>query len=255
MKSSIWLSVAFLCAGPCLNLAAQSQDSNLLRIMFVGNSYTYVNDLPGTLQALAAKRSPPVRVETGIVLVGGQTLRGHWRDSTALAMLHSGNWDYVVLQEQSLLPIQMPDTMLKYGKLFGDAIRAAGAKPVLYLTWNRKNRPTAQDSLTRSYARLARGIGAEVVPVGPAWTNVLKLDRSLELYDPDGSHPSTLGTYTAAAALYRFLFQETPSRDRALVFSTVFDRTGQLERKTQVQIPVRSADLIHRAVERAFKER
>ena len=180
-----------------------------VRILFIGNSYTYFNDLPGTLQAMA--KAGNVAVEVRSVVAGGATLEQHWNERGTVDLIRRGAWDFVVLQEQSLLPIQRPRDLITYGTHFGKVIRASKARPVLYLTWSRKGRPTAQDSLNRAYLQLAREIGATIVPVGPAWRELERLDGSVDLYAEDGSHPSPLGSLVAASAFHRVLFGTLPT--------------------------------------------
>ncbi len=189
-------------------LVGQSKAASTpIRILFIGNSYTYFNDLPKTLQSIASAGASPRRLELGTILIGGATLRSHWNDST-LHLIRRGRWDYVVLQEQSVAPIQSPEDFMKYGKRFAQAIRAAGARPVLFMTWARKDRPASQDSLTRSYLTLGRQINALIVPVGPTWAAFQRLDTKLNLYAGDGSHPSSLGSLLAACVFYQALFGE-----------------------------------------------
>src|SRR5688572_8892071 len=116
-----WRASRFLalCVILCLFTASalvgqSSAASPPTRILFIGNSYTYFNDLPKTLQSMAAAGASPRKLELGTVLIGGATLRSHWNDST-LQLIRRGRWDYVVLQEQSIAPIASPDDFVKYG--------------------------------------------------------------------------------------------------------------------------------------------
>src|SRR5207237_4712219 len=125
--------------------------------------------------------------------------------------IRAGPWDYIVLQEQTTTPLLAPDSMVVYGQKFGDEIRAAGAKALVCVTGAQRNQAAAtQDSITGAYRKLADAIGAKIVPAGPAWGEVRKLDPSLELYFLDGSHPSKVGSFTTAVAFYRVLFNESP---------------------------------------------
>jgi hypothetical protein len=99
---------------------------NKVRILFIGNSYTYFNDLPRTLQAMALASEPSAAIEVGTALIGGATLKQHWGDTAVIEKIRHGEWDYVVLQEQSLLLIQSPDTLLTYAERFGELIRSVG---------------------------------------------------------------------------------------------------------------------------------
>ena len=176
-----------------------------LRILWIGNSYTYVNDLPRTLTLLALgageNRVPAITA----VLKGGQFLRGHAarRD---MEELMAQRWDYVVLQDQSLAPIQQPDTVLKYGTQLGTMARKAGAKVLLYVTWPRRDTPQTNGAIAATYAKLADVLGATMVPVGAAWMAMREESPASELYIDDGSHPSPIGTYLAASVFYRVLY-------------------------------------------------
>ncbi len=72
-----------------------------IHVLFIGNSYTFVNNLPGLLIELAAHEAKPIDAE--IVAFGGARLADHWTQGQALAAIRRERWDYVVLQEQSTL--------------------------------------------------------------------------------------------------------------------------------------------------------
>ena len=89
-----------------------------LRALFVGNSYTYADDIPWLTKHLAASGKPPKALEVEMVAPMGATLKNHWETGTVLRRLHEQKWDFVVLQEQSMVPIQSPGTTYKYVRLF-----------------------------------------------------------------------------------------------------------------------------------------
>lgn len=232
-----------LCAAP---LAAQSDSQPRLRVLFIGNSYTYFHDLPRTLQTMAAM-SGQASIEVATVLEGGATLKRHWTDGKAVQAIRKGSWNYIVLQDQSQTPATLPDTTLRYGKLFGDEIAAVKAKPVLYVTWHRKGRPAMQDSLTRTYTALGQQIGAILAHAGPAWAALQQSQPGLELYWADGSHPGPTGSYLAAVAIYHALFGQLPSASANIAWSS----TPSLSAPWETIAPIRvSADVV-RAVHRA----
>src|SRR5271169_3959760 len=84
-----------------LSVAAQAAPS--LRILFIGNSYTYFNNLPEIFSRLAMAGQPGLSVETTAITVGGSTLAQHRQRGAAQKAIREGHWDYVVLQEQSAL--------------------------------------------------------------------------------------------------------------------------------------------------------
>ena len=180
------------------------------RILFIGNSYTGRNDLPGLIRQLAASADPPKELETEKSLLNGMALKTHWDRGDALKLLEGSKWDFVSLQEQSTLPFKNPARMREYVSKFDEAIRKHGARTVLYLTWARQDAPERQAEITEAFTSAARETGALVVPVGPAWEAALRESPGLPLYDADKSHPSLAGSYLAACVFYSVLFRESP---------------------------------------------
>jgi hypothetical protein len=115
-----------------------------------------------------------------------------------------------VLQEQSTLPVKNARRMHENVRLFDGAIRAAGAKTVLYMTWARQNAPESQQAITEAYAGIGRELGATVVPVGKAWERFLRKHDRPVLHDKDQSHPTPAGSYLAACVFLAVLFEESP---------------------------------------------
>jgi hypothetical protein len=177
-------------------------------ILFIGNSFTRRNDLPGLLAEMAAERK--VRIRHELISVGGASLRTHWNAGEAAKDIATGGYDYVVLQEQSTLPVKNAKRMAENVRLFDETIRQAGSKTVLYMTWARQHAPESQEAITEAYKSIGKEVGAIVVPVGLAWQKFLaKHDRPL-LYDRDQSHPSPAGSYFAACVFLSNLLKINP---------------------------------------------
>ena len=115
-----------------------------------------------------------------------------------------------MLQEQSTLPVKNAKRMHENVRLFDEAIRAAGAKTVLYMTWARRNAPESQQAITDAYTAIGRELGATVVPVGVAWQRFLREHDQPVLHDRDQSHPTLAGSYLAACVFLAVLFGESP---------------------------------------------
>jgi hypothetical protein len=209
------LLAAFVCSAP---LAAQT-GARPVRVLFLGNSYTYVNNLPEMFARLAdAGRHP---VETDMRAPGGWRLEDHWNKPDDRAAVRDGHWDFVVLQDQSTLGV---DTVID-GKArvtsdrvfrpsadrWATEIAAAGARTLFYLTWARRASPEDQAVLTDAYTQAAKANHALVVPVGIAWSEIRQTRPGLVLFLDDGSHPSPAGTYLAACTFYAAIFNANPS--------------------------------------------
>jgi hypothetical protein len=189
------------------------------RVLFIGNSYTFENDLPRLFADLSQAGGRPVATE--MVAVGGATLAQHLGGPDAPGRLAAHPWDVVVLQEQSVLPAlagRREAEMYPAVRGLVGLARAAGARPVLLLTWGRRDGlaeaglasfGAMQDQLTRGTLGVADELGLAVAPAGEAWRAAR---QGLALWQADGSHPSLAGSYLAACVLYAALYGESPAR-------------------------------------------
>lgn len=174
----------------------------------MGNSFTARNNLPGLLTGLAGARG--IELEHKLIQAGGASLRQHLNAGKALDAIATGGFDVVVLQEQSTLPIKNPARFREGARDFDAAIKEAGARTALYLTWARRNAPETQQALTSAYAGSAVELGATLVPVGPVWERFLRTHDQPALHDKDNSHPALAGSYLAACVFLIALLEHDP---------------------------------------------
>jgi len=180
----------------------------VIKILFIGNSFTQRNNLPELVAAMAAERE--VSIQPSLISAGGASLRNHWNAGRAAMAITTGDFDYVVLQEQSTLPVKNAERMAENVRLFDEVIKKAGAKTVLYMTWARQHAPVSQQAITDAYLSIGKELGAIVIPVGLAWQRFLaKYDQPV-LYDRDQSHPSHAGSYFAACVFVAALLKINP---------------------------------------------
>jgi len=189
--------------------AAKPEYTKKMRILFIGNSYIYVNDLPRMLKGMMAVKA--IDLETRQVTPGGCTLARHWKGDAARKAISEGSWDYVVIQEQSQMPAFNPPVTLKYAALLADMARKVGAEPVFYLTWARKHKPEMQKGLTSTYMQAGLANKALVAPVGIAWQKALAANPKLVLHAKDKSHPTPQGTYLAACTFFATILRRDPT--------------------------------------------
>ncbi len=199
-----------------------SEADRPLRVLFIGNSLTYYNNLPRMLEQLAWSSGVPQKLETRLVVFGGATLRSHWHRGQALKAIREGVWDYVVLQEQSALgAVYMvngtrwitpdPRSFHEYARLFDGEVKRVGARTIFFLTWARKDTPPREQAgLAYAYVQIAKELQALVAPVGLAWQMARMEEPSMNLYLGDGSHPSPTGSYLAACVFHALLYDKSP---------------------------------------------
>lgn len=180
-----------------------------MRILYVGNSFTARNNLPGLIKAMAATRG--IEIEHKLIQAGGASLRQHLNAGKALEAIAGGAYDVVVLQEQSTLPIKSPARFRESARDFDAAIKAVGARTALYMTWARRNAPDTQQALTTEYAAAAAELDATLIPVGLVWQHFLATHSEPSLHDKDNSHPALPGSYLAACVFLIALLHEDPA--------------------------------------------
>ena len=203
------------------DIAAARSNSPGYRVLFVGDSLTFRNDLPGMVGRLAAAKPGPVPL---IVVSDTRpaTSLGYWAASGQLRRLIADvPWDVVVLQEQSVIPALAPadraaamDAPLHS---LDAAIRADGGGTMLFETWAHEygvftgdSYEAMQQRIDDAYQSEGAAVGARVAPVGMAWARAHQLAPSLGLWGGDDTHPSTEGTYLAACVFYDMLTGRSP---------------------------------------------
>ncbi|MCO6482288.1 MAG: PKD domain-containing protein [Flavobacteriales bacterium] len=197
------------------------------RVLFIGNSYTGVNNLPEMTRQLALSLGDTLVVASSNP--GGYTFSQHCTNAATQGLIDQGDWDFVVLQEQSQLPsfppAQVASQCLPYAQALVDSIRAHSvcAEPVFYMTWGRENGDAQncaawppvctyegmQQQLRISYLQMAEDNSAECAPAGMAWKHVRDNFPTIDLYASDGSHPSVAGSYLVACTMYSTFFRKS----------------------------------------------
>jgi hypothetical protein len=209
-----------------LSFAAFSQSKK--KILFIGNSYTYVNNLPQILYDLAMMTNDTIIFDSSVP--GGSTFQTHCTDTSCLRKIKSQQWDYVVLQEQSQTPSFPPSQVqtdcYPYAKRLDSLIKANDSctQTIFYMTWGRKYGDAAncsiypplctyagmQQRLRESYLEMADSNKTFVAPAGAAWRNCRIADSAINLYQTDYSHPSIEGSYLTACVFYASIYKKSP---------------------------------------------
>ena len=178
------------------------------RILFIGNSLTYVNDVPGILQALADSAGGE-RLAVASRALPNYALIDHWTDGVVQTEIARGGWAWVVMQQGWTPAGVYRDTLRLATRHFGMAIAEIGAKPALYQTWPPSNRRGDFAASIESYELAAADVGGVLFPVARAWLAAWERDPSIELYS-DGLHASQAGSYLAALVMYARIVERSP---------------------------------------------
>jgi hypothetical protein len=174
------------------------------RVLFIGNSLTYTNDLPGTVATLAQSAGDTLEVQS--VVAPNVALIDHVAGQTnAVDAIRSGRWDYVVLQQgPTSLPLYR-DTLILATKWLQPYIRNAGARSAQLMVWPSATKRASFDEVRRSSQLAAKSVDGVFLPAGEAWRAAWSAGPRIALYGSDGFHPSELGTYLTALVVFEGL--------------------------------------------------
>lgn len=177
----------------------EKKKKKYIRILFIGNSHTYFNDMPATVAGLA--RESGFACDVVMIAHGGWYLAQHVKEPEVRFNILYGHYDYVVLQEYSH-PFGPEEKMYEAVRTLNQWIREAGSIPVIYATWAKKDEESEQKRMNEAHEKIAEEIGAILAPVGQKWWNFQKNHPDIEVYYEDGAHASEQGSEYAAKVIW-----------------------------------------------------
>lgn len=186
----------------------------------IGNSYTSSNDLAGVIRDMGAGAGFHLEVETRAP--DGWWWKDHAASAETTELIDSGEFDFIVMQEQSMVTsiggMAARESRPAAVDIALTALRG-GAQPVLFMTWGHRDGSSEaghssyssmQIAIEETYRDIARAVAGELAAVGVAWRAVRTERPDINLYQPDGSHPSVEGTYLAAAVITATILDVDP---------------------------------------------
>lgn len=225
MKKYIFTTFLFILLAAVITENLYAEQKSTYNTLFIGNSLTTANNLPGMIQELAQARNHILRFS--VYAPGGYKFYQHASDAVLLEKIKAGGWDFVILQEQSQMPgfsqMQLKKDVYPYAKKLVSYIRKYNpdVQIIFYMTMARKNGDPdnshiskelgtyegMQKRINKSYINMAKENRALVAPVGKVWLRLREEEPDLELY-ADNVHPNKTGSYVAACVFYRVIFDE-----------------------------------------------
>lgn len=203
------------------------------KILYIGNSYTYLNDTPAMMDSMA--KAHGFTPEISKFTKGGATMKYHINNETCRSLVEVGNYDYVIIQSQSVQPalVGTPEgipimeemmNMINYVRKHNK-----NAKILLQITWGREhgndglqnkdfykkhteifvNYDTMQTALNKGTRVMAYIFNADgVIDTGKVWTYMRKKHSDIYLYGKDGSHPGYNGSYLATCTIFTHIYNK-----------------------------------------------
>ncbi len=230
MKKLLLLLLIFcgaLTATGCSGSENEEEEMKEIKsVLFIGNSYTYYNDMPTEIfEKMATAHGHTMEVTA--ITKGSWTLEkfanpeDEYGARVEAALSGETKYDLVILQEQSLRPAIAPEKFYAAVENLAERVRATGAEVLLYSTWGRhsdsadleKNGLTNETmtyQLAASYEKIGKQLHIPVAHAGLAFREIYTGESGIGLYNPDLSHPSYAGSYLAAATLYTKIIGKAP---------------------------------------------
>ena len=177
------------------------------RVLYLGHSLTYYNDMPAMVARMADSAGSEVRYDIVMRAFPNASLEDHSRDSRTQSLLGQGGWDQVIVQPERHFEGADDAFFLAGGRLLDGTGRA---QPAIVVSWVGSETFYADRGVTRlehlqniesDNRALASGTGARLIDVARVWEDVLSEGLPFSLYK-DGNHPSLQGSYLAALVVY-----------------------------------------------------
>lgn len=221
MKKMFRVMLAFLFGTQAY---AQKGQKDELSVLFVGNSYTHMNEMPSIFDKICKSKGKTVHVEKNTR--SGASFNVHTTRPDLFVAIKSRQWDYIVLQgysrELSFAPDYLDTATMPFINTIIDSIKANNpcTNIVLQMTWGYKEGfeereetstyETMSDLIADGYQYLSDSLNIPIVPVGKVWRKVRESNPEIELFDADKAHPSKNGSYLSACTFYASMFKESP---------------------------------------------
>lgn len=227
--------------------AQQITQSDSLSILFIGNSFTHMNDMPSIFNKIAVSKDQILHVEKNTQ--AGASFRVHTTRPDLFLKIKDRKWDYVVLQgysrELSHTKVHIDTATIPYITQIIDSIRFNNSctNLLFYNTWGYKNGfverdeintyKKMQDSINSGYKYISEHFNIPIVPVGYVWELVRSQHPEMNLYVEDEQHPNRLGSYLSASTFYASIYNDTPE---GAITSTISTENAEIIQKAAADI-------------------
>lgn len=208
----------FLISILCLGCSAQNNEANEeplidetpintqeFKLLFIGNSLTYTNDLPNLVKDYAETQGKSVKVES--VAYGNYALIDHWEDGEIQTLIETQTFDYVIVQQGPSSQAFGKALLLEYGGKISELCNENYTNLAFYMVWPSLTYYNTFQGVIDNYSLAATMNNDILCPVGEVWKSHFDSTNDFSYYGPDGFHPSLKGSQIAAKVIYESLFE------------------------------------------------
>ena len=193
-----------------LNLKMSEKKEKTIKVLFIGNSHTYMNDMPSLFSHIYEKTTG-CKVNSVMLAYSARSLEWHLKEYLSLRYnILYGKYDYCIIQQRAH-PFPSEEETLKDGKKIIEICKKVNTRVVLFMTWAEKAHPENQQKMIDTYEKLAIETYSILAPIGIIWEKILKKYPEIELYYKDGAHASPYGDLLISAVLVKAISGINPS--------------------------------------------
>lgn len=215
MTSITWAVTLFM-VGLAIHDVRADEAPKPIKVLLIGNSQCPTIVSQQLLEKLAASDKGERPIKVGGCIKGGASLRSHWDagtgEGTARAMIASGSWDYVVLQD--IYHVQEP-AFQPYARQFHTLIKESGSKTVLFGTASiLSDYPKGFERQHGLHIAMGKELGVPIVDASYAYIRYFgerpSTERLESLFAKDRAHPGLWGSYIYSCLLYSAITNRSP---------------------------------------------
>lgn len=175
------------------------------RILFLGNSLTYYNNLPKLVEKEASTRG--MIIKTDMIAHPNYALEDHWNDEEAQKKVSSEAYDYLVVQQGPSSQADGKQSLLEYGRKLKEVCNEKNTRLVFFMVWSSRRYYHTYPGVISNYANAAKSNEAIICPVGEVWKEHFDKTKDFSYYGTDGFHPSLKGSREAARIIVDTLYK------------------------------------------------
>jgi hypothetical protein len=194
-RTNILLLLVFL----LVTFTSRANIDTTRKILFIGNSLTYTNDLPALVKQAAAKKG--ITVTTEMIAFPNYALEDHWNDGHIQQLIAKNKYDFVVVQQGPSSQAEGRTMLMDYGKKIKELCDKHGSTLAFFMVWPARANLHMIDGVIKNYSDAAVTTQSILCPVGAAWKKYFADTGEYDLYGPDQFHPAEKGSRMAAEVI------------------------------------------------------
>lgn len=177
-------------------------------LLFIGNSHSAANGLPGLVATLIETADPNKKVNT-VNAPGINFLAERINDGETLALLQSRKWSHVFLQAQKYSSTGLYSYPTTAAEEWIRRVKRQQALPILFPEWPRRGNYEEGQRVHELHLYIASQEPACVAPVGLVWDKMIATYPNVDLHAVDGNHSNLKGALLTAFVFYQILTKQS----------------------------------------------